>query len=159
MGFDCPSERISLPTAFIPTLEEALVLCRSHNLHVTIELKGANTPYPVIQLLRKLGMIGEVTISSFTWSLVEAAKQIEPSVRIALLFDKAHPKAIEYALKFNASEVHFRYDTVTKQLVEGAHKHGLIAMAWFRSPHEMKNEQLEFNKLIQTGVDVICTNR
>lgn len=158
-GYDCPPERLMQPKAFIPTLEQALLLCRSNNLHVTIELKGADTPYPVVQLLKKLGMVGEVTISSFTWSMVEAAKKLEPKLSVALLFDKVHSDAIECALKLNATEVHFRYDTVTKELVARAHEHGLIAMAWFRSPHDMKNEALEFHKLIQTGVDVICTNR
>ena len=158
-GYDCPMDRISQPSAYIPTLQEALLLCRTLGLHVTVELKGIDTPKPVVKMLQSLGMVEKVTVSSFTWSLVEEAKALEPDLHIALLFVEPPADTMEHALKYNASELHFRYDTVTKELVADAHRHGLTTMAWFRSPHSMKNEESYFFQLIEAGIDVICTNQ
>jgi len=155
-GFECPSDRVN--GVKIPTLEEALTLVRKRNLHVTVELKGLSTPRPVVHLLRKMGMVKNVTVSSFTWPLLVEAKALEPALQTAVLFVDPGENCVAIAKKYEASEIHLRFDTVTKDVVEEAHAHGLNIMAWFRSPHTMKDEEKFFDHLIDAGVDTICTN-
>lgn len=155
-GYVCPSDRVN--GVKIPTLEEALSLIRKRNLHVTVELKGLSTPKPVVHLLRKMGMVEEVTVSSFTWPLLVEAKALEPALQTAVLFVDPGEDCVAIAMKYKASEIHLRFDTVTKDVVNEAHAHGLNIMAWFRSPHTMKEEEKFFDHLIHAGVDTICTN-
>ena len=56
-----------------------------------------------------------------------------------------------------------RFDFTTKAVVDEAHAAGLKVMAWFRGPNTMAqvtaSEESLMPALVDTGADVICTNR
>lgn len=161
-SFACPNENMN--GFYIPTLKETLTeVIIKNNMHVTIELKGATTPKPLVKLLNnmstKIDLQNQVTVSSFNHDLLRQVKELNPAIRVATLFtgiDDCAKKAKQY----KASEVHLNFKLVTKELVDELHQDGLTVMAWFSSPGNMSadEEELHFLRLVNSGVDVICTN-
>lgn len=78
---------------------------------------------------------------------------------------------IERSLAVGATEVHLKYDTCTKPLIDRIHTAGLGSMAWFRGPigmgedcsskyFDVGNEDLSmYDALLRTGVQQLCVNK
>eukprot|EP00294_Goniomonas_avonlea_P004215 CAMPEP_0114542516 /NCGR_PEP_ID=MMETSP0114-20121206/1876_1 /TAXON_ID=31324 /ORGANISM="Goniomonas sp, Strain m" /LENGTH=270 /DNA_ID=CAMNT_0001726817 /DNA_START=62 /DNA_END=874 /DNA_ORIENTATION=- len=160
-AFPCPKDRVTSDCR-IPTLEEALACCRKAGLCATIELKGPDVETLVVDTVRKMGMLGQVNLSSFNHARTVTAKTLEPAIKTSLLFGAQLPSNfIAIAKDCGASQVDLRYDQVTAEHVVAAHQAGLKVMAWFRGPENMVGitEEDFFEPLITMGVDVICTNQ
>ncbi len=162
-SFACPTK--SMEGFYIPTLKEVLEdVVVENNMHVTIELKGSTTAKPVVQLLhtlrKKLDLKNQVTISSFNHNLLAQIKELDQTINVATLFGKSIPDYAAVARQYHASEVHLSYKLVTKDIVDSLHQAGYIVMAWFSTPGSMEpgEEESHYLRLIQSGVDVICTN-
>ncbi len=161
-SFACPNENMN--GFYIPTLKETLEeVIIKNNMHVTIELKGATTPKPLVELLNNMSttidLQNQVTVSSFNHDLLRQVKELNPSIRVATLFSHIEDYA-KKAKQYNASEVHLNFKLVTKEIVDELHQDGFIVMAWFNSPGSMnvREEKSHFVRLLNAGVDVICTN-
>jgi len=152
----------------IPTLEDVLSTLRDQtSMRVTVELKVADVELPALDVVRKTGMMSRVNMSSFVHDRVIRAKQAEPSINIALLFNaNSAPTPTDFAaicLRAGAAQADIRYDMISPPMVAQAHAHGIRVMVWFRSVEAMiaaghAEEELLFPSLIEMGVDVICTN-
>ena len=70
----------------------------------------------------------------------------------------------------DATEVHLRYDTCTKDRVDAIHDAGLDSMAWCRGPTTMRKDMEKFDDVkeedehvyslvLQSGVQAMCVNR
>mmetsp|Transcript_16079 Transcript_16079/g.22067 ORF Transcript_16079/g.22067 Transcript_16079/m.22067 type:complete len:372 (-) Transcript_16079:411-1526(-) len=173
----CPDK---IRNAYIPTLEEVLLDARETDVMVKIELKGSGTAEPAVRLVEKLDMTDQVAFSSFDHDRIATVRKMRPElnddgthmVRTGALFNHdISDNFVEEARKVGASEVHFRYDTCTRERVEKAHEAGMDTMAWFRGPIGMgqdltgryKNLGCEgeemYRIVMASGVQSMCVNR
>ena len=136
----CPADK--LEGASIPLLEEVLQHVKEHSpqSEVKIELKGSGTELPTVAIVEKLGMVDRVTFSSFYHDRIQRIREARPQLnedgkhvyRTGALFANVPPNFIDMARKVDATEVHLRYDTCTKERVAAIHKAGFDSMSWFR---------------------------
>jgi glycerophosphoryl diester phosphodiesterase len=186
--FPCPPE--SIQAATIPTLEQVLLDVKRHktanNMHVTMELKGGfNLAENVLQLVDKLDMQQQTSCSSFIMEYLRQIRDLRPErdaktggylYQTGALFNDVMVEAdgndiIEAATAVGASEIHLRYDTCTRDLVDKLHNHEFATMAWFRGPVGMAydaefqyldvgNEDESMYEVVgRTGVQKLCVNK
>jgi len=180
-GFACPSEKIrNNNDAYIPTLEEILQDAKESGVTVKIELKGPGTEKGAVELVDKLDMVDQVVFSSFKHERIAMVREMRPELNSdgtykyktgALFNSKVPDNFVEIALKAGATEVHFKYDTCTKERVERSHKAGLHTMVWFRGPIGMAQDLKSkyrglgyegedmYRIVMATGVQAMCVNR
>jgi len=77
---------------------------------------------------------------------------------------------IEVAKNVDATEVHLRYDTCTRERVAAIHAAEMNSMAWFRGPLTMIKESEKFDDVgfedeamyqtvLNSGVQKMCVNK
>ena len=176
-----PSDRILAGT--IPTFEQVLLDLKPTGLEVKIELKGPGTARPVVELVDRLEMVDHVSFSSFRHEELRKVRAMRPQTttaddgrmsyvyRTGALFDEVPPDFIEQALDIQASEIHLRYDTCTKDRVQAIHQAGMGSMVWMRGPVGMTFDTVEkywdagnedercYQALLETGVQQLCVNQ
>jgi glycerophosphoryl diester phosphodiesterase len=172
--FGCPPEITTKGT--IPTLEQILLDAKESGLHVKIELKGDGTVRPTIDLVETLGMVPQVSYSSFDFQKLAELRALRTNATLyptgALFTTRDLPHDyIQRAKECGATEIHLQYDSCTRQRVREIHQAGLGSMCWMRGPIGMKqdcstkywdvdNEDLDmYQALIDTGVQQMCINR
>lgn len=184
--FPCPIESIRKGT--IPTLDEVLVDAKMSGLHIKIELKGPGVVEPVLELVDRLDMVDQCSFSSFDLDQLALLRKLRPQRDMttneytyktgALFKDVGTDRktgvtvdCIAEALAVGATEIHLRYDTCTRPLIEQIHEKGLGSMAWFRGPVGMSKDsknkywdvgnedEAMYETLLRTGVQQMCINR
>jgi glycerophosphoryl diester phosphodiesterase len=164
----------------VPTLEQVLTELKPTGMEVKIELKGPGTARPVVELVDRLGMVNQVSFSSFNHNEIETVRMMRPQTnpedgsyvyRTGALFGEVPDDFIERAREVGASEVHLRYDTCTSDRVQAIHEAGMGSMAWFRGPTGMKRDTTEnywdignedvscYQTVLDTGVQQMCINK
>ena len=177
--FACPPDRITNSTYF-PTLEEVLLLVKANNIQVTIELKYKGTAEDALALVERLDMSDQVVFSSFQHDLIHRIRKLRPErceitglhkYRTGCLFSIPPESFVEMALAVDASEVHLRYDTCTKENISKIHAAGMDSMAWFRGHTAMRQDttvkyldvgnedENMYYTVLQSGVRKMCVNR
>lgn len=176
-----PPDRIV--AAQIPTLEQVLRDLQPTGLEVKIELKGPGTARPVVELIDQVGMVDQVSFSSFRHEELATVRAMRPQTtvdgngrmsyvyRTGALFNDVPPDFIQQAQDLQASEIHLRYDLCTRDRVEAIHQAGLSSMAWMRGPVGMASDttlkywdvgnedERCYQALLETGVQQLCVNR
>jgi glycerophosphoryl diester phosphodiesterase len=141
-----------LQHAVIPTLEEVLMLAKETNQLVKIELKGAGTADAVVELVERLQMVDQCYFSSFYHDRIERIRELRPQThadgshvfRTGALFREPPQNFVEVAKEVEASEIHLRYDTCSKERVDAIHEAGMDSLAWFRGPGVMAVDAEKF---------------
>ena len=158
---------------YVHTLEEVLLTLRDHpdvkeDFAIKIELKGPGTALPSVELVQKHNMMHQCHFSSFDHSRIVEVKSLVPDAITGALWSDLPDNFVERSLEAKADEIHFRYDTCTKQNIEAAHKAGLDTMAWFCGPKAMGeakyddvgNEDVNmYTTVLNSGVMSLCANR
>ena len=175
--FVCPQERLA--KAFIPTLKEVLLDARKTGIYIKIELKGPGTEIPTLRLVERLGMVSQCSFASFEHERVGRIRELRPDrlaygthkYKTGCLFVDAPYDFIEKDLAVDASEIHLKYDTCTKERVEAIHKAGMGSMAWFRGAPGMKQDASSkyydfddegwdcYGTVMKSGVQAMCVNK
>jgi len=114
---------------YIPTLEEVLTDAKQTGVVIKIELKGPGTTEPVLEMVERLDMVDQVHYSSFEHSRIKRVRELHPernadgshTYKTGCLFDEVPDNFVELALDVDASEVHLKYSTATKERVEKIH--------------------------------------
>lgn len=185
--FGCPAEIVK--KGRIPTLEEILQDAKVSGLHLKIELKGPGVVEPVLDLVDRLDAVDQCSFSSFQLDWLAHLRKLRPEkdpqtggfkYRTGAIFGDLHDvdgdggkhkDVVAEATAVGASEVHLRYDTCTRDVVERVHRAGLGTMAWFRGIVGMArdadtkywdvgNEDGDmYETVLRTGVEQMCVNR
>jgi glycerophosphoryl diester phosphodiesterase len=174
----CPDEKLG-NYASIPLLEEVLQYVKENHktAEIKIELKGPETELPVIELVEEMDMVDQCTFSSFYHDRIERIRKLRPQryangshvYRTGALFADVPDDFIERAKSVDATEVHLRYDTCSKERVKAIHDAGFDSLSWFRGVPAMKkdisryqdleDEDEELYKMVMlTGVGALCVN-
>ena len=150
----------------VPTLEEALLLCRGR-IALNVEIKGeavepGQEPPPggvearVVEALRASGLAAEAVVSSFEPLVLERVRRLAPEVPLASLYNADHHRGLgpaEVCRAVGSRAFHCSREEVTPRWVAEAHRSGLeIKVYTVDDPGEME-------ELARQGVDGLFTNR
>lgn len=146
----------------VPLLEEVIELARGR-AQLYIELKGQQTPGPVVDVLRRCAFLDGAILGSFYPWLPQKAKFVEPAVRTSVLIRAADREKdyVEWALAIDANYVHpcwehaspTPHQLLTPTLINAIRQKGLGIIIW----HEERPEELR--ELVRLDLDGICTNK
>jgi glycerophosphoryl diester phosphodiesterase len=175
--FPCPEDKIK--QGRIPTLEQVLLDLKPTKTHIKIELKGPGVVEPVLDLVDRLGMVGQCEFSSFEHDRIKLVRDLRPQkgpdgryvYKTGALFEDIPEDFVARAVAVGASEVHLRYDYCTVERIGAIHAANMDSMCWFRGPIGMKSDTATkyldignedescYQALIDTGVKQLCVNR
>lgn len=170
-------------------------------MNVKIELKGPDVVEDILELVDRLGVANFCSYSSFDLQKIQLVRELRPDrdpstgeylYKTGALFNRIDASGkvldddyspintvknwsdcdvIERAMAVGASEVHLKYDTCSKPLIERIHASGMGSMAWLCGPISMAehtsvkyrdvgNEDFAmYEALVQTGVQQMCVNK
>jgi glycerophosphoryl diester phosphodiesterase len=147
----------------VPTLGEVLDLVRGRIL-LNVEIKGeAVTPEveggvvdEVLRLVGERGMGEQVILSSFDPAALAQARQLDPKIRTASLYNRKLHRGmgpLEVMTAVGSQGFNLSARRLSRQIVRACHRHGRpVAVYTVDDPAKMR-------RLIDKGVDAIFTNR
>lgn len=120
------------------------------NIELKINDHQEDIEQRVLKIIEEKNFIDQCIVTSFNRASVEKVKDLNPKIRVGLIFDKM-PRDDIYQTRWELFSVH--YNLVNRDFVEKAHKANKQVHVWtVDDPNLMK-------KLIADGVDSIITNR
>ncbi len=140
----------------IPDLQQVLRLI-DNKVALNIELKGDDTADRVNFItdfyINKRGWSPEnFVISSFKWDELRRMRELNPTIKIAVLTEEDPLKAIDVAKELNAVAINPNFRTLTQENTEKIQNEGLKVYTW------TVNEPADIQKMKEFGVDGIITN-
>ena len=141
----------------ILTLEELLELLHNWEGVLNVELKQGPILYEgleskVVDILRKYKRIDTTIISSFNHYSLLTIKELEPAVKIGVLYMAGLVDPWKYAQSIGADAIHPLFYSVIPQVIRGCKEHGIILNPWTVDQPE------QILALANGGVDGIITN-
>ncbi len=138
----------------IPTLDEVFDLLDGQML-LNIEIKSdaqdeMGLEAAVVDCVQRNHLTQHVLISSFDLACLTRVRQIDPSIRIGVLFDK--PLSDSRLASLNAEALHPNWKMVDEQMLQRAHERGQQVNVW------TVNAPADMQRMISLGVDGIITN-
>jgi len=140
----------------IPTLEEVFETVNRQAV-INIELKGPGTASPVVRLVDRYVLehgwrYEDFVVSGFDHTQIQAAKKLQPQIRIGALIDKVPPGLAAFAEQLGAWSLHPGKRCVTPELVADAHRRGLKVLVF------TINKPAEIAAMAALGVDGVFTD-
>lgn len=139
----------------IPTLDEALAFSRKHDVVFYFEIKydaAWGMHHALAAALHGSGNTALSIVISFDPSTLLSLRRLDASIMLGLLAEDAKPDLVKKALDCGARQICPRFDVVTPQLVEEAHRSELHVVTW------TVNEREQMRAAIKLGVDGIMTD-
>lgn len=145
----------------VPTLYEALSLCRELGIGAYVELKAPGTPVAVALAVRQTHMTFYTIFGSFDPKLVREVKRVLPHAYTSVLFHDVEVDPVLLARQAQADYVHPCWENaaprpdfiLTPTWVERVHAQGLGVITW----HEERPAVVR--ALCALGVDGICSDQ
>lgn len=140
----------------VPTLWQVLQQVNNQTL-LNIELKGADTAEPLVQLLKKaeteLGTEPDkLLISSFNHHLLKQIKKLRPDLKLGALTASLPLDYAAFAAELEAWSVNCDKGFINKAMVQDAHQRGLKVLVY------TVNDAVTAARMRQLGVDGIFCN-
>ena len=137
----------------IPAFDEVLTRYNGR-VHIHTEIKGKSPSLSerTADLIRKHGMEGQVTVTSFQSVRLEEMRAYAPDLPTGWLVREVSDAIFAQAHAIGVTQLCPRADTVTPELVHHLHAEGFIARAWGVTTEEL------MQRLVQAGVDGMTVN-
>jgi glycerophosphoryl diester phosphodiesterase len=147
----------------IPTLAEVLNWVQRNPIRLCVEVKGdtleryLRAGHATVELLQSRRFLQPVTLTSFSADCIRAMKTLQP--RLAWGFDPDTSRTYtawelcEQTLSASANFLLHRYQTLTAEIVDEVHQHGMAVWAWTVDDPEA------MHYVTTLGVDGMMTNR
>lgn len=140
----------------IPLLEEVFDMTPDHII-INIEIKGSydgRLEPRLLDLLKRRNRLDTVVISSFDWKSLRYIKELEPGIKIGLLYHLRmdHHEKLPEAVGKDVYSLHPNYTTLEPEDIRRAQAAGLLVYAWTVNTDELMKQALE------DGVDGIITD-
>ena len=139
----------------VPTLAEALALTRGRALLV-IEIKQPGIEERVAAVVRECDALNDVMVWSFFPQALEWMRRVEPRVPAGLLVAaeavSRWPQMRERALRLGLQAVSVFFAGIDEEVARDCRRSGLALYAW------TADSEREIGRLIDLGIDGICTN-
>jgi len=119
-----------------------------------IEVKDASMK-ALATMFAAYSIEGDTLVSSFSAEFLKGFKTSFPSVRTGHIYSLpyGHDKRLENAVEIGVEVVLPYFNSISEELITDAHGFGLEVYAW------TVNEEKDFRKLQQWGVDGVITDR
>ena len=145
-GFAFAAERI-------PLLTEVLERYRGR-AHLHVELKGRSSDLTqgTVDLIRRHGMAGHVTMTSFQKTRLEETREYAPDLPTGWLVREITDAAIAEARALGLTQLCPRADLVTADLVRRLHAAGFVVRAWGVGSEEL------MQRVVDAGADGMTVN-
>ena len=137
----------------IPLLEEVLERYRGRaHLHVELKGRSGDLTQCTVDLVRRHGMAGEVTITSFQKTRLEETREYAPELPTGWLVRAMTDATIVEASELGLTQLCPRADLVTTDLVHRLHAAGFVARAWGIGTEEL------MQRVVDAGADGMTVN-
>jgi glycerophosphoryl diester phosphodiesterase len=137
----------------IPTFDEVLARYKGRvHIHTEIKGKSPSLSQRTADLIRKHGMEGQVTVTSFQSVRLEEMRAYAPELPVGWLVREVNDSIIAQAHAIGVTQLCPRADTVTPELIHRLHTEGFVARAWGVATEELMQH------LVQAGVDGMTVN-
>jgi len=139
----------------IPTLEEVLDFSRQHDVIFYFEIKydaAWGMHHALAAALHGGDNAARSIVISFDPATLLSLRRLDSSIMLGLLAEAAQPDLMQKALECGARQVCPRFDLVTPELVNEAHRADLHVATW------TVNEREKMRAAINCGVDGIMTD-
>lgn len=134
----------------IPSLREVFELLKDSRVNIQIELKGANTEGPSVELVKVFDMEFRVSFTSFFHSRVLRIKNILPRSTTGILVASNPVDPVALLAQSKADRLHVNQRVIDTRLVEAVHRGERKIAAW-----GIIVEDQVIYRLIGMGVDII----
>jgi glycerophosphoryl diester phosphodiesterase len=137
----------------IPTFDEVLARYKGR-AHIHTEIKGRSPSLSqrTADLIRKHGMEGKVTITSFQSARLEEMRAYAPELPMGWLVREVSDALIAQAHAMGVTQLCPRANAVTPELVRRLHAEGFVARAWSVGTEELMQQ------VVQSGADGMTVN-
>jgi glycerophosphoryl diester phosphodiesterase len=139
----------------IPTLEEVLAFGREHDVAFYLEIKYEadwGMHRVLVAAIQAAGAPAGTVVISFDPGALAAVRELDASITTGLLSERSGGDLVKMALEVGARQICPRHDTVTRELVDGAHAENLHVATW------TVNEPADMLAMIALGVDGVMTD-
>lgn len=137
----------------IPAFDELLARYNGRvHIHTEIKGKSPSLSQRTADLIRKHGMEGQVTITSFQSMRLQEMRAYAPELPMGWLVREVNDSIIAQAHAIGVTQLCPRADTVTPELIDRLHAEGFVARAWGVATEELMQH------LVQAGVDGMTVN-
>ncbi|MGD0956275.1 MAG: glycerophosphodiester phosphodiesterase family protein [Candidatus Acidiferrales bacterium] len=139
----------------IPTLEDVLAFAREHDVVFYLELKyeaAWGMHHALAAAIQNSENAARTIVISFDPGTLKALRQLDASAMMGLLVEGARPDLVKAAVGVGARQLCPRWDLVTRELVEEAHRADLHVATW------TLDEAGQMRAAIDAGVDGIMTD-
>lgn len=141
----------------VPTLGEVLNWVEHTPLSMNIELKNDKIIYPhlehkVLSLVKNYHLEDRVIFSSFNYNSLLDMRQLDPNIRLSVLFKNHFPELWPKAQKINAFALHCSYKKVSPLFVQEANQRDYHVF-----PYTVNNEK-QIKKVIASGCSGFITD-
>lgn len=139
--------------ARIPTLEEVFRRYRRKaDFHVEIKGKGTRTTELVAELVRRMELAGQVTITSFQRERLEEARRLAPELPCGWLVVEVDDTVVERARALGLAQICPKASAVTPELVARLRGLGFAVRAWGVGTEEAMRQ------MVEAGADGMTVN-
>lgn len=139
----------------VPALSEVLALTRRNALLV-MEIKQPGIEPQVADVVRDCHALGDVMVWSFFPQVLESMRAVEPRLPGGLLVAAESvphwPRMRQEALTLGLQAVSVFFERIDEGIVRDCRRSGLALYAW------TADTEVEIARLIELGVDGVCTN-
>jgi glycerophosphoryl diester phosphodiesterase len=141
----------------IPALIEVLEWMKTNSLVCNIELKNGLIPYEgmeqkVIQLVRNLGLMDRIIISSFNHYSIVYSYRLAPEIETAPLFYEGIYMPWVYAQSIQAKGIHPKHSLVPDQIIKSTMENGIAVR-----PYTV-NKEADMHRLFKIDCTAIITD-
>lgn len=134
----------------VPTLASILRTIPDH-VGVTLDLKESGTASDALESIDSHHQ--QAIASSFSRSILDRCRELDPSVPRAYIVDEPGTEGIEIAIGLDCSYLHPSIEVCTDRLVADSHRAGMSVSAW------SVESQSEAAALAELGVDGVIADR
>ena len=137
----------------IPTLDAVLGRYRGR-VHVHVEIKGQSSQlsHQTADLIRKHGMVGEATITSFQIARLQETRANAPELTTGWLVADVTDAVIAQARSLGLSQICPRANRITSELVRRLRAAGFVVRAWGVASEDLMRQ------VVQSGADGMTVN-
>ncbi|TBL72695.1 glycerophosphodiester phosphodiesterase [Paenibacillus thalictri] len=140
----------------VPTLGEVFDLVPA-SIMINVEVKDhvdEQIERKLVDFLRERGRLDNVVVSSFDHQCVRRIKQLEPNVKIGLLYalNLVEPAAYAHAFDVDVYSLHPHFTLVDSELMQKAAEYGLVVFPW------TVNDEKDLLHVTELGVSGIITD-
>lgn len=143
----------------LPTLRAALLLTRDAGWKVNVEIKDATGQAcdawiveRTVELVRGLGMLDSVLVSSFNHDYLRRVRAAEPRLAIGALVERDVPDPVGLLRSLGAEAYHPWIKYLREETVRSLRAAGLAVNVW------TVNDEADMRRLIEWGVTGIITD-